>query len=268
MNDMNEMKYSMNLLRQLATEKAASDHPKELIDLVDHISIFVGHGFRAYALSFSELGDDLTQWRAYAGGVGGYSIGFDIRSEKFPSLIAVSDFDDMDILVPLIYNPKIQLRLLSQLLDLIVEQLHKLKHEVYRGGGYTTWDFESGILSDYTDHVIPTVLDYLLRIKSPEFRSEREWRIITYVIDPDAKDPTGSLYHPRSYRIARGILKAYIEHPVRREEPCGPQQLPIKGIVIGPTSEPQTARSAIEECLTAFGYEGVKISASQVPLRF
>src|SRR6266853_2545450 len=73
-NDMNEMKYSMNLLRQLATEKAASDHPKELIDLVDHISIFVGHGFRAYALSFSELGDDLTQWRAYAGGVGGYSI--------------------------------------------------------------------------------------------------------------------------------------------------------------------------------------------------
>jgi hypothetical protein len=76
MNDSTEFIYGRSMILSQAPEmatKAQSEMGKRLLNAVDDI-VYKPGGF--YAACFCENGDLLSQWRGYAGGVGGYSIGF------------------------------------------------------------------------------------------------------------------------------------------------------------------------------------------------
>jgi hypothetical protein len=71
---------------------------KPLMDRVDKaLSFSKVESLHLYVLCFSEQGDDLSQWRAYSGGEGGYAIRF------FPTMLPV-----MGHLIRVEYDPAAQ----------------------------------------------------------------------------------------------------------------------------------------------------------------
>jgi hypothetical protein len=259
MNDMRELNYSTDLLRELAIAKASTNNIPELLECCSSISELLDTDLRSYAVCFSELADDLPQWRAYAGGIGGYAIGFDLKASKFHNFFSHAPLYDDDVLVSLIYNPKRQVQLLSDLLDVIIAQLRILKTS-YQNNEFTGTDFID-ICKDYEIHITLKILDYLLRMKSPEFESEHEWRVMQCSLGREGRLEA-------KYRANRGILRGYVEHPLYKGDLDVSERLPIKSIVLGPNSEINIARSILEECLTALGYDDINIITSKVPIRF
>jgi hypothetical protein len=274
MNDATEMSYSLDLLDQVRTVTRLGDGFPFLDRLFADVYDTIRMAFRIYCVCFSELPDDLTQWRAYGGSVGGYSIGLDFSKANFLQTIAEASFDDYTLLAKVIYEREAQVRLLESAL----EQLRDAANRIYRNyldgqfGGKSK-RLEEGLVSDFASHIVIPIVDLLLRFKHPKFASEREWRIICYVIDPDADRPDGELAVPRYYRIRQGMLCPYVHWPfgppgsLSLNDPSGRTKLPISGVWQGPTRDPQMMASLVQECLKSLGY-GISVSYSQVPIRF
>ena len=80
LNDQSEIQYSRELLRQavrrLRLENGHSDEDTRLLEFVEEN---LGNDVSTsewFVVCFSAVDDDLSQWRAYTQGEGGYSIGF------------------------------------------------------------------------------------------------------------------------------------------------------------------------------------------------
>jgi hypothetical protein len=83
LNDSSEMLYPIELLRRKVRERLESSVTREigfLLKELDARLIEPTMGTRGpFVACFSEDGDDLSQWRAYGGGEGGYAIQFDFQ---------------------------------------------------------------------------------------------------------------------------------------------------------------------------------------------
>jgi hypothetical protein len=92
----------------------------------------------------------------------------------------------------------------------------------------------------------------LSRVKSPSFREEQEWRIV--VLQEDL---------PRTFRVSRGgLLVPYLELSLP-----GADSGVIAELRWGPTLSPQLARLGLQTCAKAFGYLGLDLNGSSIPLR-
>ena len=111
--------------------------------------------------SFSEVGDMLSQWRAYGGGTSGFSVGF---SGSF--LREVSESQDC-WLVPCVYQEPEQRALVRTLLeDVLQENVHN------QAAALETHQPPGGNLQAYLNRYAPI-------LKDSSFAEEREWRIIS-----------------------------------------------------------------------------------------
>jgi hypothetical protein len=235
------------------------------------------YAFRIYAVSFSELQDDLMQWRAYGGASGGYSIGFDFSSIKLRRTISGASFYDDTLLAKVIYNRDLQVKIFEIVIDRVREGARRLYQSYKRGQfGAQSKYLEDSLISDFSMNIVIPIADWLLRFKNPKFTSEQEWRLIRYIIDPDAKsiDPDAKsgieLIYPRHYRVGRGGLCSYVELRLPISEKSTEAKFPIAIVWQGPNKEPRLFASLIQECLVSFGYdsEDVNVRVSQVPTRF
>jgi hypothetical protein len=81
LNDASEFLYTMARLRQRAGTLLASAQTPDVRFLLETIITELKRPVRGmlgwFVACFTEYGDDLSQWRAYGGGEGGYSIEFD-----------------------------------------------------------------------------------------------------------------------------------------------------------------------------------------------
>lgn len=96
LNDTKEAIYAVEQLHIRVKARLSSAHSPELGLLLKKLDELLSHpaveSSPAFVTCFSERRDDLSQWRAYAGGEGGYAIQFDqnkLRQCGFPKSLLV-----------------------------------------------------------------------------------------------------------------------------------------------------------------------------------
>jgi hypothetical protein len=188
--------------------------------------------------SFSEDGDSLSQWRAYASR-GGFCIGF--AGAGLAELVVPHKF----YLARCLYDRDQQRELARALIEEVLEEnLERNKqpdpdNDLPKGGN----------LLAYLNRYAPI-------LKDPAFAEEREWRIISR--------PLMCTLSGFGYREGPSMLIPFFKFPLIG---IGRGAVPVQKVVIGPTPHPDLSASSVTSFLVSKGLRDVGVSPSAVPYR-
>lgn len=194
-----------------------------------------------FATCFSEVEDDLGQWRGYGGGQCGYAIGFD--SEKL--LEALSLRRTGSILAPMNYDEPKQQFLVE---DVIANAQRYFLDGVKKFSDTERWATEFISAFSWELDVYASIL------KHPKFAGERERRIITGFRDEDLSH---LIFLQKQTLLARHL-------PINLCLDTG--LLPITRIFVGPGPAQRVSQVGVGTLLKQKGYD-LPIAISAVPYR-
>jgi hypothetical protein len=191
-----------------------------------------------FALCFCENGDLLSQWRGYAGGSHGYSLGFD--SQKLKQVASRKDF----ILGKCIYDVNIQNYIVNEAIELCVQDQLSFPPRMSWGrhGPLAEILFRCGAF-----------------FKNQSFAEEQEWRLVS---------PTTTFRDDQlAFRTGRLMITPYYALPIACEG-----ILPLRHVVVGPCPHMDLAKSAVTSLLMQHGLlgalQGQQIAiGSKIPFR-
>jgi hypothetical protein len=191
---------------------------------------------------FSKNGDELGQWRAYGDDGHGYALGFhgDLLDKSFIS-------DDA------IHNSSIKISYNEELLDARQKGSTNILYN------YLSRKIKKLLtLDDWIEHVMNALMISLLH-KHWGYTNEDEYRFLQ--IFPIDKTPSNLKYRLRINKKRDHNLVSYREFLWDRKL--------LKEIIIGPASNPENAKTFVEKCLAAYGYNlsDIKIRMSEIPYR-
>lgn len=207
-----------------------------------------------YVTCLTTEGDSLGQWRGYAGGGGGFALGF--RAESLAELsISVWDYEKGEIGTesedgwvpypvsppqPVVYGPGGRSELLA------------LGEQMLRG-----FFEKAGAVVPYTSFSIDTfTIGFRLcsTMKDDAFEEEREWRLV-------AAQPHSAKLSFRSGGFGNGGIVPYTKIAYPKEA--------LTRIVIGPGNASDLRERAVRQMLeiNGFGFDDVEVVHSQVPFR-
>ncbi|HEX5325173.1 MAG TPA: DUF2971 domain-containing protein [Acetobacteraceae bacterium] len=204
MNDASEFHLQIDLLKRCLEREIKRSGLRESVNWMLPIYSFVA--------CFCSDPDLLSQWRGYSGANYGYAIGF--RSSAIKKIIENLSGDQNVAIGKCIYDAAIQLDIVRRLVD------HFLS------GEYCDW--ESG---DLLSIVLADLFKVGLFFKDESFRSEQEWRIITF--QPQAKRV--------SFRQGTSTIIPYVDIPVSQND-CSA----IDHICVGPCPHMDLSVSALD----------------------
>jgi hypothetical protein len=259
LNDESELRNFRGFLGQMAhvfREKASGEFKRRnqpfLLSLLSEFQ----NDSNVYIASFSSVGDDLTQWRAYSPSSSGVSIGFDSRAltvryvtgPTTPNLREVSA-----VLEKVRYMDERWTNDFFKNLDRMREAADKGAAPFRRLTGFSTKEAKFRILSAWLATAAPLY-------KHPSFTSEREWRIVV-------RGDVHPKLHVR-FRPGRSTLIPYLEAVLNRG-PAGKPLAPffIRRVVVGPTPNMNIALAAIRSLFDTIGQPNVEVEPSQIPFR-
>lgn len=212
-----------------------------------------------FVTSFSKHGNSLSQWRAYSGKPGGYSIGF--RPEY---LRAVGDhflrgrhdiFSGSDALFPCTYyNEEAKEAFKGQIKDLVSAYIKEAASRVevpVEGGGEGFRSLGAIALKHFIQ------LGNLSAIfKDAGFAEEAEWRL-AFLLHQNST-PADLKFRPGS-----SMPVPYIEVPLA----LGDQIIGIDEVYVGPCPHPGEAARSVEMLLHTSGFRSVQVKESKIPFR-
>ncbi|HLO30630.1 MAG TPA: DUF2971 domain-containing protein [Anaerolineales bacterium] len=243
-NDHTELRLALNYIRneidfqRQGIGKTRTDEELEgmcrALDGVQTVNVGVA--------SFTEIGDQLGQWRGYCEIGDGYSLGFDAAKlqDKLRKRYSYHLF-------PCIYEVEQHKRLAKELIDHYPTKhlldIAKRARHASRGDPY---DFEIAFSS--------AIVFFAPLIKTENFKEEKEWRLISPILS----------YAEAHFRRGNHSLIPYWEFDLDLENT-------LKQIVVGPTPEPALSSLAVrglllKKSLLGFSQE-VEISPSKIPIR-
>jgi hypothetical protein len=199
---------------------------------------------------FCESRDLLSQWRGY-GGSGGYSL--DFNTEIF-DVWKPSERQ----LLKVIYDDKKQRELIESVINRYLSSLRRA-FELDKGDFAVTIDLNAPTPPDIVEMgklVVALVgsLVYLAAFfKSPTFREESEWRLITTC------DATH--FSDLRFRSNRGLLVPYVAIPIDVTDSS------LASITCGPSPHGPLSKRSIELFLRQAGLKGVQVLGSEIPLK-
>jgi hypothetical protein len=209
-----------------------------------------------YVTSFSEKGNLLSQWRAYSGKSGGYSIGFSPNYLKTIGAHFIKNISGPHYTPD---NPLIQCQYFN---DDVEKQLkEKIQKEI---GSYIAEAERIKRTLPFTEQIgRHTPAGIALRhfwdfsrdcaiTKDHAFHEEREWRLVVHLRHNDV-----------SFRQGRSMLIPYLKIPLT----CPEQRLEIKRIFIGPCSNPAEAWKSVDMLLKRQNIYCVDVKDSMIPYR-
>lgn len=194
-----------------------------------------------YVTSFSQEGDQLSQWRAYCPSNGGYAIGFP------GSALAqtVKPHEDR-FLAQCVYDEETQETVIEDLIAAVesfsADQRHagaspdRVYREAYK------------LLGKYMPLVAPI-------LKHGSFEEEAEWRLICLGTSFENSEPL--------FRMGKSTLVPYFQHSLELKH----EVLPVEEIIVGPTPHPDLAREAITDFLLSRHVRTKEIRSSLTPYR-
>src|SRR5579883_1246297 len=248
MNDPSELRHGLSRAQTILNQMAASGPAESKIFAKDFAALDKGieRAAHTFICSFSETGDDLGQWRAYADNGRGYALGFDTQGLEgafgkatrtptlergtFPVTYEDSLLDD------------IHRRLIERMFSLIsLPSGRQLSGEIIVA-------YMVELLTALASHVLHAALFF----KHEAYNNEREYRFLE-MHRADAPPPVKR--RPRAYSLVQ-----YVEFDWKTLAPGA-----LKRIVIGPAANRQKASEFARECLREFGPSNVQIDFSQIP---
>lgn len=206
------------------------------IDLSSWISPTVG------VISFSEVRDDLGQWRAYSGGSGGYGIGLN----GFSLMRQINA--GLGALVRVVYGDASHSEQHEQIIACLCDEMIAAAQTL----GSSSEDRQAfARRCNMSVQVVCSIL------KDWAFHAEAEWRgIVLY--------PAGERVKLR-VRAGKSTLVPYYEVSVR-DDAQQVNRLPITEVLVGPNPHPELARQAVLTALS-LNSEVRPVDISKVPFR-
>jgi hypothetical protein len=196
-----------------------------------------------FVACFSDVEDDLGQWRGYGGGECGYAIGF-----NFDGIVEALKSRPSVMLLPMQYDEKVQ--------NFVVDDVVRMAREYFRAGlsrGFSDvqkWAREFLAAFAWELDIFASIT------KHPKFSSECERRIATALQPGEHKQLE---FRQKHTLLARHLP---IDLTVGEEK-----KLPISRIYIGPGPAQRVSQVSVGDLLLKFGYEGTRIELSAVPYR-
>ena len=247
LNDSKEFGYAIDLVRDtlqnnLRHEKGPNNEAYgKILEYFETIK----NSYQVFIASLSEEDDLLSQWQSYCSGLDGYAIGFK-RAHFRPALSNGFSF------IRCRYTPEEQTDIVHGVISLLTKML---------------------VNGEDDQRQLSMVFTGLASIKHPGFRSEKEWRLVKAIATAFV-DQSEEV----NFRQGRGgivpflVAKLYQSRVAKLFQSRRVGFRPVS-ITIGPNTDPQAAKSALEMFLAKkelFGFLNsnlVKIKVSETPLR-
>jgi hypothetical protein len=235
LNDSSELLYPIELLHSKVDTMSKSPISLEVSFLLKQIeeglSASTIHTEGRFLACFSEDGDDLSQWRAYGGGEGGYAIEFD-------SLHLRHHQPSTTILGKVEYREKQQSGFLDDLLESCISFFFDGVRKK-RAPSIEEW------ATEFLQYFASLAIMFAPFIKHSRFAGEREWRLVYHLEDEAI---------PRKRYLQRSSMMT--QHvPLRLKvrddgHPC----LPLTAIVVGPSRHKEISKISVNDLLRTHGY--------------
>ena len=199
-----------------------------------------------FVACFSEVKDDLDQWRGYGGGECGYAIGF--RSE---GILEALKARPSALFLPMNYDDKQHKSFVEDVLKLGGKCFHDA---VKRGDDIEMW------ANEFYEACNTSLAVFACGIKHPAFSREREWRITAGYNKQTDVDRL-------EFRQKRTLLARHLPLDLRIAADGGKRLLPITQIYVGPGPSQRVSRISAGDLLLKYKYEDINVEMSKVPYR-
>ncbi len=243
LNDTRELSHGADLVVDVATARVVTEKRPEAIDLLRRwIADLQAPVHRVCVTSFSELGDSLSQWRAY----GAIAIGFeplDISLHAYRAKLSAVE-----------YRRERQRSLVDLHLHHTVEAF--------------LVDLHSGRLDRISDayHKTDRLVELIAFFKDPAFAAEQEYRL-AFIEHPELMPSLGIKSSAKRFRISRERIIPYVMsdelQPIMAN---GGRPLRFREIVLGPGTD-ATLERGVREFLLESNLPEVEVKRSRVPYR-
>ena len=199
-------------------------------------TIYTIAGVNTCVCCFSELDDDLSQWRGYGGGNARFSVGF--TREWFTRVKETLGLS----LRCCIYDPEKQQRLIQDEIDEFFAT-NAEKEPDYWDRNRSRRDParpRTFVVSRHAGNDFATRLALIApEIKHKSFEAEREWRLVAATVSA----------HELHHRPGRSMLIPYYKIPIGNDDKFDS----IREIVVGPTPHPDLLAASVESLAIAAG---------------
>ena len=239
LNDRNEYRTAAKLLSQVGARELKS-HDREKFERLIAMTQKA-----CYVLSFSEMGNQLSQWRAYCPGGNGYSLGFEQNNALF-----LSAEQHRFNLIRCVYDPKKQRELCQSLVESFIEG------RVHRTSCLPGENTPSPLRVFFKDYQWKLALALVMSaLKHRGFEEEKEWRLVSQYPD--------EVNYGLSFRPGRFGVTPYFELPLSTTD----HRRWIDEITIGPTSNRVASRAALSLLLLKNETQVRRFQLSRIPFR-
>ena len=232
LNDASEYSYGIGLIEAALKERSrASTRDEERINL-DGIARGLSKFMTICVVSLTMEGDLLSQWRAYAGGSGGFALG--MRAEHLRDVAHQHGF----YLVECLYTPADQQRAISELIDEFLKRM----------GASEEWN-----LADQGG-CVATATRLAMMLKDESFAEEREWRLIS----------RPKMIREMDFRRGTSTLVPFFKLPL------GPDRNAyLDSVRTGPTPHPELATASVHMLLQKLGLSDPteNVKRTRIPYR-
>lgn len=248
MNDRSEFETGQKLVDEAAASIEAVEQGLRQALMQEfrkvHDSIPLTKAMPVFVVSFSEKPDLLSQWRAYAAGGGGFSLGFN----PLPNPARADHGGALAIALMRVEYDEAKLR------ATMTAQLRRLLDQSFA--------FFSANKVSFSPYIGYQIILFMLRqmgllvprAKHRAFEEEREWRIIA------ALPRDGSLVHHRATQ--RGVTP-FVKIPL-----ADGGALPLTGVVVGPLQDPVSGEHGAKSLLKSLGLPADQlVRRSEAPFR-
>lgn len=251
MNDSLEQRYFGDLVHEAVRLEVLKNVDQNLAVLLRVADSALGKRDFAtawhFVTCFSEVEDDLGQWRGYGGGRCGYAIGF-----SFSGILDALKARPGALLLPMHYDDQHQKFLVDEVVRMaqhyFLQGVSRGLPDIERWAGEFlaafAWEFD--IFASITKH--------------PKFASERERRIATALRVGEHKD--------LEFRQKRTLLARHLPIDLTVGV-AGARRLPITRVYLGPGPAQRVTQVSVGDLLLKYGYgkDTIPIELSKVPYR-
>jgi len=267
LNDASELQYGIDLGYEVIEDILSTiDAPASVAEAILTRGI-ITRGYETdistFVTCFCAEGDLLSQWRGYAGGIGGYSIGFD--TDRLRAVASNSLFNFQ----PIIYSPADQRAIFEATLRTPINAVvasHGPRMDAFAADLRSPEGLRRQTEPNGDAESMPVVAEvwahlqfHATSMKAEAFQSEQEQRLVRTIIT--------RMEEIRPYKIdfhSRGpLLIPHIE--LDAKEPDG--KLPITSVMHGPTPHPDLTAKTLRLLLRKYGYPPDLVVGSKIPLR-
>jgi hypothetical protein len=253
LNDTGELNYAHGLLLDALREQAEAAVPGSIEDtFLSHVlsnSSRDGAGSSdVFVACLTEKGDDLSQWRSYAGGEGGYAVGFNAHwilqgvDKAFRKGIYRVNYKGED-------HRQLARRLAVSTVTNYLAGRSARQHLP-----------ESQWMQSFLTHWSASLTQLGPAIKHPAFADEAEWRFVHRLLPTD-------IPHLR-YRQRRSMMARHLPLRLPATGHADTNYLPITHIRVGPSPHREVSAQSIRHLLATLGYQhSVSVETSAIPFQ-